>query len=167
MYHYKTNAIFATPIPGLDPKSILAVYAKNFEYLFSKGYTPKINVLDSQATKVIKAYLKPQDVGLQLVESHNHHVNAAKCTIQTFKNRFIGVLGTTDVTFPIQLWDKFTPQVQDSIKLLCRSRIKPNVSAYEALEGHMTGPHTRGAAWHQNNNIQRLRHKGILDTPQP
>ncbi len=135
MYHYKTNAIFATPIPGLDSKSVLAAYAKNFEYLVSQGYTPKINIMDNQAKKVIKAYLKPQDVTLQLVEPHNHRVNAAECTIQTFKNRFRGALGTTDTDLTVQLWNKLSPQVQDLINLLCRSRIKPNVSAYEALEG--------------------------------
>jgi hypothetical protein len=57
MYHYETNAILATPIPGLDFASILEAYKKNFEYLESKGYKPKLNVMDNQATKVIKAYL--------------------------------------------------------------------------------------------------------------
>jgi hypothetical protein len=33
MYHYETNAIFATPIPGLDSASILSAYKTNFEYL--------------------------------------------------------------------------------------------------------------------------------------
>ena len=41
MFHYKTNAIFATPIPGLDLKNILDAYTKNFGYLVSKGYTPQ------------------------------------------------------------------------------------------------------------------------------
>jgi hypothetical protein len=41
MYHYETNAIFATPIPGLDSKNILGAYTQNFEYLVSKGYTQK------------------------------------------------------------------------------------------------------------------------------
>ena len=36
MYHYETNAIFATPIPGLNSDSILAAYRKNFEYLHQK-----------------------------------------------------------------------------------------------------------------------------------
>ena len=135
MYHYETNAILATPIPGLDSANILAAYKKNFEYLVSKGFTPKLNVMDNQATKVIKAYLTPRAVALQLVEPHNHRVNAAERAIQTFKNRFIGALGTTDAEFPIQLWDKLTPQVQDSINLLRQSRVNPNVSAYEILEG--------------------------------
>jgi hypothetical protein len=105
------------------------------EYFVSKGFTPKLNVMDNQATKVIKAYRTTQQVSLQLVEPHNHRVNAAKHAIQTFKNCFIGALGTTDVDFPIQLWDKLTSQVQDSIDLLRRSRINPAVSAYEILAG--------------------------------
>jgi hypothetical protein len=86
MYHYETNAILATPIPGLNSSSILAAYKKIFEYLEEKGYKPKLNVMDNQATKVIKAYLTPQQVSLQLMEPHNHRVNAAKRAIQTFKN---------------------------------------------------------------------------------
>jgi hypothetical protein len=31
MHHYKNNAIFTTPIPGLDSKSILTAYSKNSE----------------------------------------------------------------------------------------------------------------------------------------
>ena len=135
MYHYKTNAILATPIPGLDSTSILDAYKKNFEYLKSKDYKPKLNVMDNQATKVIKAYLNPRHVELQLVQPHNHRVNAAKRTIQTFKTCFIGALGTTDFNFPVQLWDKLAPQVQDSINLLRQARINPDQSAYKALEG--------------------------------
>jgi hypothetical protein len=61
--------------------------------------------MDNQATKVIKAFLKPKDVSLQLVELHNHRVNVADRAIQTFKNWFIGELGITDVNFTVQLWD--------------------------------------------------------------
>ena len=91
--------------------------------------------MDNQATKVIKAYLNPRNVQLQLVEPHNHRVNATKRAIQTFKSRFIGALGTTHSNFPVPLWDKLAPQVQDSINLLCQSCINPQQSAYKALEG--------------------------------
>ncbi len=134
MYHYETNAIFVTPIPGLDSENILNAYKKNFEYLVSKGYSPKINVMDNQATQAIKSYLTPQQCCLQLVQSGNHSVNADKA-VQTFKNQFISALGTIDVDFPIQLWDKLAPQVQDSINLLRRSRVDPSKSAYEILKG--------------------------------
>jgi hypothetical protein len=135
MYHYETNTILATPILGLDSTSILKAYKKNFEYLEQKGYKPKLNVMDNQATKVIKAYLTPQQVSLQFVEPHNHRVNAAKRAIQTFKNCFIRALGTTDANFPVQPWDKLAPQVQDFINLLRHSRVHPNHFAYKMLEG--------------------------------
>jgi hypothetical protein len=134
-YHYETNAILANPIPGLDSASILDAYKKNFEYLESNGYYPKLHVMDNQATIVINAYLNPQHVELQLVEPYNHCANAAERAIQTFRNHFIGGLGTTDSNFPVQLWDKLAPQVQDSINLLRQFHINPNQSAYEALEG--------------------------------
>jgi hypothetical protein len=81
MYHYETNAIFAIPILGLDSKSILDAYKKIFEYLMSKGYKLKVNVMDNQATKAIKEYLVTQQCELQLVEPHDHRVNAAECAI--------------------------------------------------------------------------------------
>ncbi len=109
MYHYKTNAIFAMPIPGLDLQSILDAYKKNFEFLVSKGYTQKINVMDNQATKAIKSYLTPQQCCLQLVKPSNYCVNATEQATQTFKNRFIGTLSTTVMDIPIQLWDKLAP----------------------------------------------------------
>jgi hypothetical protein len=46
MYHYETNAILATPIPGLDSSNILAAYKQNFEYLKAKRFTQKLNVMD-------------------------------------------------------------------------------------------------------------------------
>jgi hypothetical protein len=103
MYHYKTNAILATPIPGLNSASILEAYKQNFEYLMEEGYKPMVNVMDNQATKVIKAYLTQQQVSLQLIDPHSHHINAVEWAIQTFKNQFIGALSTNNANFPIQL----------------------------------------------------------------
>ncbi len=99
MYHYETNAIFPTPIPGLDSKNILDAYTKNFEYLMGEGYTPRINIMDNQAMKAIISCLTPQQCHLQLVEAGNHRVNVDERAIQTFINCFIGALGTTDIVF--------------------------------------------------------------------
>ncbi len=90
--------------------------------------------MDNQATKVTKAYLMPQQVSLQLAKPHNHCVNAIEWAIQTFKNWFIGALGTTNAYFSIQLWDKFTPKVQNSINLLRCLQIHPVCLAYKTLK---------------------------------
>ena len=74
--------------------------------------------MDNQATKHIKQFLTKNDCKLQLVKPHNHHVNVTERVIQTSKDAFISALATTDSNFPLQQWDKFTLQVQDTLNLL-------------------------------------------------
>jgi hypothetical protein len=128
MYHYEVNVILATPIAGLDDKSIFNAYKKNFDELASKGFKPKLNVMDNQATRYIKHFLTEDECDLQLVEPHNHCVNAAERAIQTFKDAFITALATTDRDFPLQLWDRLTPQVITTLILMRASRIDPTRS---------------------------------------
>jgi hypothetical protein len=52
-----------------------------------------------------------------------------------FKDVFIATLATTDTNFPLQLWDRLAPQVQDTLNLLRALRVNPSISAYEALNG--------------------------------
>jgi len=115
MYHYETNAILVKAIANVDDRSIFAAYKEIFETLEAKGYKPKMNVMDNQATKYIKKFLTEKECDLQLVEPHNHRVNAAERAIQMFKNAFIAALATTDRDFLLQLWDKLAPQVQDTL----------------------------------------------------
>jgi hypothetical protein len=118
MFHYKANAILAMPIAGLDDISITNAYKMQFNGLTAKGFKPKINIIDNQATKHIKAFLMEQECKLQLVEPHNHKLNAAERAIQTFKDAFITALATTESKFPLQLWDKITPQNQDALNMM-------------------------------------------------
>ncbi len=123
------------PITGLDDVSIYTAYKQQVELLTSKGFKPKLNIMDNQATKHIKMFLTKNDCKLQLVQPHNHRVNAAEQAIQTFKDAFIAALATTDSNFPLQLWDQLTPQIQDTLNLLRASKIDPTKSAYEILNG--------------------------------
>ncbi len=118
LYHYESNSILATPIAGLDNISIFNMYKKEFEMLLLKGFKPKLNIMDNQATKHIKTFLTENDCKLQLVQLHKHCFNAFKCVIQTFKNAFIAALATTDSNFPLQPWDQLRPQIQDTLNLL-------------------------------------------------
>eukprot|EP00957_Ditylum_brightwellii_P069106 5245830-Ditylum_brightwellii.AAC.1 len=72
----------------------------------------------------------------QLVEPHNHQVNAAKRAIQTFKNHFIAGLCSTDPDFPLYLWDTLIPQAYLTLNLLQRSRTNPKLSAHAQLNGN-------------------------------
>jgi hypothetical protein len=135
MYHNESNCILASPIAGFDDKSIFAAYEKRFKELKSKRFKPELNVMDNQATKHIKQFLTENECRLQLVEPHNHRVNVAEHVIQTFKDAFIAALPTTDSNFPLQLWDKIIPQVQDTLNMMRASRVDPTRSAYEVLNG--------------------------------
>jgi hypothetical protein len=91
--------------------------------------------MDNQCTRQIKKFLTKKDCNLMLVELYNHCINAAECVIQTFKDHFISTLATTDSKFPLQLWDKLTSQVENTLNLMRASRIDPNMLAYEAIWG--------------------------------
>ncbi len=101
IYHYKSNTILALPISGLDDETIFEVYKIAFDELAAKGFKPKLNIMDNQATKYIKKIFTKKECKLQLVEPHNHRVNTAKRSIQTFKDAFIATLATTDLDFLI------------------------------------------------------------------
>ncbi len=135
LYHYESNAILTTPITGLNDVSIFNAYKTYFDVLTAKGFKPKLNIMDNQATKHIKKILTENDCKLQVVEPHNHRVNAAERAIQTFKAAFIAALATTDSAFPLQLWDCLTPQVKDTLNMLRTSRVEPTKLAYEILNG--------------------------------
>ena len=100
-----------------NDKKIFEAYKKFHLLLTGKGYSVKLNVMDNQATKYIKKFLTPNECRLQLVEPHNHRVNAAERAIQTWKDAFIAALATTDRNFPIQLWDRLTPQVMSTLNM--------------------------------------------------
>jgi hypothetical protein len=78
LHHYESNSILATPIASLNDVSIFNAYKQQFELLTSKGFKPKLNIKDNQAMKHIKTFLTKNDCKLQLVEPHNHRVNAAE-----------------------------------------------------------------------------------------
>jgi hypothetical protein len=135
LYHYESNTILGTPIAGLDDISIFEAYKKQFENLAAKRFKPKLNVMDNQATKHIKQFLNKNKCKLQLVEPHNHRVNAAERAIQTFKDEFLTALANTGSNFPLQLWDWLMPQVKDTLNMMRTSRINTAILAYEALIG--------------------------------
>jgi hypothetical protein len=134
-YAYGLNAIIVRPMKNRSDAEMIRVYCEVYEYLESKGFKPQFNVSDNECSKAIKAYIKEQEAGIQLVEPDNHWVNAAERAIQTFKNHFIARLATVDKTFLMQLWDELLPQAQDTLSLLRTSRVNKRLSAYAVLEG--------------------------------
>jgi len=134
-YDYTTNAIIVWAITDRESATIVKAFDDVFSYLESKGFKPKFNVFDNEASHAITEYLRNKDIKWQFVPPNEHRVNTAERAIQTFKNHFISGLCSTDRNFPSQLWDKLLQQAQDSLNMLRTSRIDPTQSAYEILEG--------------------------------
>ncbi len=135
VYHNKTNAILALPISGFSNKIIFAAYKHQYEMLESKGHVIRLNVMDNRASQTIKKFLTKNQCKLMLVEPHNHRVNAAERAIQTFKDHFVHALATNDSKFPLPLWDRLAPQVENALNMLRLLRINPKVLVYEAVHG--------------------------------
>jgi hypothetical protein len=55
--------------------------------------------MDNQASRQIKQFLTQHECNLILVELHNHHVNATKRAIQTFKDHLLVPLPQQTVSF--------------------------------------------------------------------
>ena len=135
VYDWTSNAILATPIENTKDETMVKVFQDQIDYLKKRGFKPTFNIIDNVASKAIREFLEKEDIGVQLVEPHNHRVNAAERAIQTFKNLFISGLATCDEHFPTVLWSRLIKQCQDSINMLRTSRVHPKVSAYHCLEG--------------------------------
>ncbi len=54
VYYYESNAILALPITGLVDKAFFEAYKIAFDELAAKGFKPKLNIMDNQATRYIK-----------------------------------------------------------------------------------------------------------------
>ncbi|KAL7460503.1 hypothetical protein ACHAXS_000946 [Conticribra weissflogii] len=89
-----------------------------YRMLNKKRQKPKFCVLDNEASSTIKKFLIDESIDYQIVLPKEHGVNSAKRAIQTFKNHFISGLRLTDPNFPLQLWDQFLPQAEDSLNML-------------------------------------------------
>jgi hypothetical protein len=90
-------------------------------------------MVDNQASRVIKKYLTTQQCENILVEPNSYGVNAAERAIQMFKAHFISALATTNSNFPLQLWDRLTPQVEATLNMLNPSCNDPTMLVYEAV----------------------------------
>jgi hypothetical protein len=52
-----------------------------------------------------------------------------------FKDAFIAALMTTNQDFLLPLWDKITPELINTLNMMCALRVDPTKSVYEILNG--------------------------------
>ena len=110
-YDWSSNSILAEAISNTKDETIIKVFKENISYLTKRGFKRCFNILDNIASKAIIEFLKEEcSIGIQVVEPHNHTVNAAERAIRTFKSHFIAGLCTCNSEFPLVLWPHLIQQ---------------------------------------------------------
>ena len=115
--------------------TMIDTFKNIYEYLKVLNIAPKFHILENECSKAVQKYIKSEKVEIQLVEPHNHQVNAAEPAVKEIKYHIISALATVERDFPIQIWEKFIPQIQDTLNLLRTSRQNASISSYQEMEG--------------------------------
>lgn len=134
-YSYDANAIMLECMKSRSDAEMLRVYRKCYSNLERRGIKPSINVMDNEASSVVKTWLTNNGIEYQLATVDNHRTNIAERCIKMAKHHIIAGLATTDAEFPIQQWNHLIPQAQHTLNMLRPSRINPKISAFTFLEG--------------------------------
>jgi hypothetical protein len=135
VYEYDSNYIHAEPMIDRTGPSIIAAYQWIIIFLQSRGFKPLLKHLDNEATDPLQDFLVASNIDFQLAPPQVHRRNAAERAIRTFKNHFIAGLCSTNPDFPLNLWDKLLPQRLVTLNLLRRSRINPQLSTQDHING--------------------------------
>jgi hypothetical protein len=127
MICYSYDANYTRPI-AMKSKS-RAEWVKSFGVVFdeitAKGFRPKLQKMDNEASAALKNCFTEKEMNYQLVPPHCHITNAAERTIRTFQEHFKAGLATVDPDFPAHLWDRILPQTAITLNLLRTSRLHP------------------------------------------
>jgi hypothetical protein len=128
-----SNAILVEPMKNRTAGEMVRAYQVLIDRLNSAGIFPKLHILDNKCSADMKETIKSNKMEFQLVPPHDHCRNLAKKAIQTFKDHFVAILGGTDKSFPLHLWDRLLPQADHTLNMLRPSRMMPTISAYASL----------------------------------
>ena len=135
LYHYDSNGIIFRPMKNRSDIEAMRFYKDMYDYLKSRNYKPKLNIMDNKVSTSVKRYITNANLNYQLVKPNNHRINAAERAIHTFKNHFVVGLLSVHPKFPMYLWDELIPQAFITLNLLRTSSMCPKISAYAHPHG--------------------------------
>jgi hypothetical protein len=134
-YIYDCNYITFVPMKSRSASEWVKAYDSIHQELTVKGFKPKLQTLNNEASTALKNFFTVNDIAYQLVPPHCHRRNAAKRAIRTFKKHFVAGLSSVDPSFPMHLWDRLLPQAEITLYLLRTSRLHPQLSAAAYYHG--------------------------------
>jgi hypothetical protein len=134
-YIYDCNYVKVIPVKSKSSSEWVKAYYSIHQELTVKGFKPKLQTLDNEASTSLKNFFTIKNIANQLVLPHCHPRNAAKRAIGTFKEHFVAGLSSVDPSSPIHLWDRLLPQAEITLNLLQTSRLHPQLSAAAHYHG--------------------------------
>jgi hypothetical protein len=134
-YVYDCNYVKVVPMKYRSASEWVKDYDHIHQELTAKGFKPKLQTLDNEASAALKHFFTSNDVEYQLVPPHCHRRKAAERAIRTFKEHFVAGFSSVDPTFPLHVWDRLLPQAEITLNLLRTSRLHPQLSAAAHFHG--------------------------------
>jgi hypothetical protein len=134
-YIYDCNYVKVIPMKSRSTSEWVKAYDTIHQELTVKGFKPKLQTLDNEASAALKNLFTVNDIAYQLVPPHCHRRNAAERAIRTFKEHFVAGLYSVDPAFPLHLWDRLLPQAEITLNLLRTSRLHQQLSAAAHFHG--------------------------------
>jgi hypothetical protein len=134
-YIYDFNYVKVIPIKSRSASEWVKEYDTIHQELTVKGFKPKLQTLDNEASAALKNFFTVNDIAYQLVSPHCHQRNAAELAIRNFKERFVSGISSVDPDFPLHLWDRLLPQAEITLNILQTSRLHPQLSAAAHFHG--------------------------------
>jgi hypothetical protein len=100
-YIYDWNYVKVIPMKSRSASEWVKAYESVHQELTVKGFKPKLQTLDNEASTALKNFFTVNDIAYQLVPPHCHRCNAAERAIGTFKEHFVAGLSSIDPSFPL------------------------------------------------------------------
>jgi hypothetical protein len=130
-YIYDCNYIKVFPMQYMSASEGVKAYDSIHQELTAKGFKPKLQTLDKEASTALKSFFTVNDIAYQLVPPHCHRRSA----IRTFKEHFVAGISSVEPSFPMHLWDILLPQAEITLNLLRTSRLHLQLSAAAHYHG--------------------------------
>jgi hypothetical protein len=134
-YIYDCNYIEVIPMKSRFALEWVTAYDSIHQELTIKGFKPKLQTLDNEASTDLRNFFTVNDIAYQLVPRHRHRRNAAERAIRTFKEHFVAGISSDDPSFPIHLRDRLLSHAEITLNLLRTSRLHPHLSSAAHYHG--------------------------------
>jgi hypothetical protein len=117
-YMYDCNYVKVVPMKSRSALEWVKAYDSVHQDLTVKGFKPKLQNLNIEASAALKNFFTTNNIAYQLVPPHCHRRNSAERATRTFKEHFGAGISSANPSFPMHLWDRLLPHAEITLNLL-------------------------------------------------